>query len=211
MVHGGASATFSFLVETYRTEVEKTLSVWSLFDDGDLRRRPVDGDRRGRNALEHMVHQCASENGWFTNMLGIAVPGPVTPGEETRAAFVAHYAAAAAARLAALAGKDDAWWGETVAFFEQPRSRAWVMVRRIAHTAHHRGQQTVLLRLCGKALHSTYGPSADTGGLPKDQAPVVYPYPDLPTLLREEAPAGARRRQALPAAPQCAVTERPDA
>ncbi|MCA8975947.1 MAG: damage-inducible protein DinB [Planctomycetes bacterium] len=206
----GASGTFSFLVETYRTEVEKTLSVWSMFDEQDLARRPVSGDRRGRNAREHMVHQCVGENGWFANMLGIAVPGPVTPADETRAAFIACYAAAAAARLGALAVKDDAWWGETVAFFAEPRSRAWVMVRRIAHTAHHRGQQTVLLRLCGKALHSTYGPSADTGGLPKDQAPVVYPYPDLPTLLRQEGPTGARQKQALPAAPQRAVTERPD-
>lgn len=207
----GAGSTFSFLVETYRTEVEKTLSVWSMFGDGDLRRRPVAGDRRGRSALEHMVHQCASEHGWFTNMLGIAVAGPVTPTDETRAAFVAHYASAAAARLAALAAKDDAWWSGSVPFFGQPRSRAWVMVRRIAHTAHHRGQQTVLLRLCGRDLHSTYGPSADTGGLPKDQPQVVYPYPDLTTLLREEAPAGGRRQQALPLVPPRAVTERPDA
>ncbi|MFO1078144.1 MAG: DinB family protein [Planctomycetota bacterium] len=210
MVPGAASGTFAFLVETYRTEVEKTLSVWSMFDDGDLRRRPVDGDRRGRCLLEHMVHQCVGENGWFANMLGIAVPGPVTPAVETRAAFVASYAAAAAARLSALAEKDDAWWGGTATFFGEARSRAWIMVRRIAHTAHHRGQQTVLLRLVGKALHSTYGPTADTGGLPKDQAPIVYPYPDLPTLLREEAADGARRKRALPTAPARAVTERPD-
>jgi uncharacterized damage-inducible protein DinB len=26
-------------------------------------------------------------------------------------------------------------------------SRAWVMVRRIAHTAHHRGQQMAMLRM----------------------------------------------------------------
>ncbi|MFL5496629.1 MAG: DinB family protein, partial [Gemmatimonadales bacterium] len=32
------------------------------------------------------------------------------------------------------------------------RSRAWILVRRIAHTAHHRGQQTILLRQLGREL-----------------------------------------------------------
>lgn len=202
------SSTFAFLVDTYRTEVEKTLGVWSMADDADLHTRPRHGDRRGRNLHEHMVHQCMSENGWFTSMLGIEVAGPVLPAVETRGNFLAHYATVANARLVALRGKDDAWWATVVKFFGEDRSRAWVMVRRIAHTAHHRGQQTMLLRQAGKPLHSTYGPTADTGGLAKDQPPVVYPYPDVATLLREEA--GARHKQSLPAPVARALTERPD-
>lgn len=202
----GASL-FQFLVDTYRTEVEKTLSVWSMADDGDLATRPLAGDRRGRNLHEHMVHQCMSEHGWFTSMFGIEVPGAPLPVPETRGAFLAHYAAAAAARLRALETKDDAWWTTVVKFFGSDRPRTWIMVRRIAHTAHHRGQQTTLLRQNGKALHSTYGPTADTGGLAKDQPPVVYPYADTATLLREEA--GERRKQPLPAPVARAVTERP--
>lgn len=201
------SETYRFLVDTYRTEVEKTLSVWSMADDADLAVRPRDGDRRGRTLHEHMVHQCVSEHGWFRSMLGIDDGAPALPSEETRLAFLRHYAAAAAVRAAALATQPDAWWAAEVGFFGERRSRAWVMVRRIAHTAHHRGQQTQLLRSLGRALHSTYGPTADTGGLAKDQPPVVYPYPDLATLIAEEA--GARRKQPLPAPVERPVTERP--
>ena len=203
------SSTFAFLVDTYRTEIEKTLSVWSMVDDDVWHARPLEGDRRGRHFHEHMVHQCMSENGWFQSMLGIQVTETPLPTPETRAAFIAFYGQTAGARLAALQTKDDAWWQGLTKFFGEDRSRAWVLVRRIAHTAHHRGQQTMLLRQHGKALHSTYGPTADTGGLAKDQPPVVYPYADLPTLLREEA--GARRKQPLPEPVARALTERPDA
>ena len=97
--------------------------------------------------------------------------------------------------------------GEEVAFFEVERSRAWVMTRRIAHTAHHRGQQTTLLRQAGRSLHSTYGPTADTGGLMQNKAPVVYAYPDIDTLVSEEK--GARRKAELPGTGTKPVTERP--
>ena len=201
--------TYDFLVDSYATELEKTLSVWSLFEDALLRVRPQRGDRRGRNLHEHMVHQCMSEHGWFTGMFGITTAAPPLPTEETRIAFLRTYAACAQERLAALRTKDDAWWQEGVAFFEVPRPRTWIMVRRIAHTAHHRGQQTLLLRSHGVALYSTFGPTADTGGLAKDKPRVVYPYRDVATLLREEA--GARRKEPLPGVPDRPVTERPDA
>lgn len=201
-------STFAFLADTYATEIEKTLSVWCMAGEDDLRVRPRAGDRRGRTLREHMVHQCVSEDGWFASMLGVAVTGDVLPADETRDAFVAVYAAAAAQRLAALRAQDDAWWTGEVAFFDARRSRAWVVVRRIAHTAHHRGQQTALLRALGRPLHSTYGPSADTGGLGKDGADVIYPFADTAGLL-----AGViddALRQPLPPAVERAVTERPD-
>ena len=98
----------------------------------------------------------------------------------------------------ALRDKDDPWWEERVTFFEERRSRAWVMVRRIAHTAHHRGQQTALLRMLDCRLHSTYGPTADTGGLMQNKAPVIYAYPDLDTLLEGR---GLRWGQGAPSRP----------
>jgi len=205
------ASRYQFLVDTYRTEIEKVVSVWSQFDDRALRIRPAAGDRRGRSLLEHMVHQCQSEDGWFTSMFGIRAAETPLPAEETRAAFVQHYAACAGRRLAELAARDDAWWETVVPFFGEPRARTWIMVRRIAHTAHHRGQQTALLRARGQALYSTYGPSADTGGLAKDKPPVIYPYRDLPTLLQQEAPGAARQKQALPPLVSRPVTERPDA
>lgn len=200
------TSTFTFLVDTYRTEIQKTLSVWSMCDDAQLDVRPRQGDRRGRTLREHMVHQCVSENGWFSNILGIAVTDAPLPSEPTRLQFLQRYATDAGARLTQLASKDDPWWLAATKFFGEERNRAWVMVRRIAHTAHHRGQQTAMLRAFGAALHSTYGPSADTGGLPKDQPAVIYPYADMSTLLREEA--GTRRKQPLPPPASHPVTER---
>lgn len=202
---------YRFLVETYASERDKTLAMWSEFSDADLpvRPRPADsGDARGRSVLEHLVHQCVSENAWFVKMLGIDVGAPPLPAEESRLGFLRRYAVDSAGRLAALETRDDAWWEEEVAFFDVRRSRAWVVVRRIAHTAHHRGQQSALLRMLGRSLHSNYGPTADTGGLPASGGRTLYAYPTVEALLEGEAGGGAKA--ALPAAGAAPVTERPD-
>ncbi len=196
------------LVETYGTERLKTLSVWSEFTDEDLPVRPHPRDRRGRSVLEQMVHQCVSENLWFEEMLGIDVGAPPLPEREERVAFIRRYAEDSGRRLDALRSKDDVWWQGTVEFFDVSRSRAWVMIRRIAHTAHHRGQQTALLRMLGRELHSTYGPTADTGGLMQSRAPTIYAYRDLDALLEDAAASRARAR--LPGPGDVPVSERPD-
>lgn len=203
------ASRYAFLVDTYATEILKVLSVWSMAYEAHLDVRPRANDRRGRTLREQMIHQCQSEHGWFAGMLGITAPGEVLPADTTRLGFLRHYEAAATFRRAALAAKDDAWWETEVPFFEVRRPRTWIMVRRIAHTAHHRGQQTTLLRMDGRALHSTYGPTADTGGLPKDKPPVVYAYDDPAALLAGEALGG--RKRPLPPPAQRPVTERPDA
>lgn len=71
---------YDFLVETYASERLKVLATWSLFRDEDLSVRPRGGDRRGRSVLEHMVHQCVSENLWFRDMLGVDVGAAPLPG-----------------------------------------------------------------------------------------------------------------------------------
>lgn len=194
---------YQFLIDTYETERLKVLSVWSMFRDEDLPVRPHPADRRGRSVLEQMVHQCVSENLWFEKMLGIGVSVPPLPSPETRAGFIARYAEASRERLAALAQKPEAWWEQEVAFFDVRRSRAWVMVRRIAHTSHHRGQQMAVLRMLRRDVHSNYGPTADTGGLAANQARVVYAYPDEAALL-----AGGPKA-ALPGPAAKPATERP--
>ena len=199
---------YDFLVETYETERIKVLSVWSEFRDEDLTVRPRAGDSRGRSVREQMVHQCVSENLWFLNMLGIDVGGAPLPAQETRLEFIEKYAEDSRKRLAALKAKEEPWWEGNTRFFDVARSRAWVMVRRIAHTAHHRGQQMAMLRMLGRDLHSNYGPTADTGGLMQNQAPTIYAYDDVAALLAGELAGGAKRK--LPAAAGKAVTERPD-
>ena len=116
--------TYDFLIDSYATERVKVLSVWSEFDDGDLPVRPHPTDPRGRSVLEHMVHQCVSEDIWFRTMLGIDVGAPPLPRPETRLAFIERYAEDSVRRLEALRQTTDAWWQETTKFFDVERSRA---------------------------------------------------------------------------------------
>jgi uncharacterized damage-inducible protein DinB len=198
---------YDFLTETYETERIKVVSVWSEFRDEDLPSRPRAGDPRGRSVREHMVHQCVSEDLWFRNMLGIYVGAPPLPKQETLIEFMKQYAQDSGQRLAALREKDENWWEETTNFFDVPRSRAWVMVRRISHTAHHRGQQMAMLRMLGRDLHSNYGPTADTGGLMQNHAPTIYAYSSMDEAIRAEATGGSKTP--LPPASGKPVTERP--
>lgn len=195
---------YEFLVETYATERIKVVSVWSEFRDEDMPLRPNATDSRGRSLHEQMVHQCVSEDLWFRNMLGIDVGAPPLPKKETRMEFIQQYAADSGKRLAALQSKDEAWWEADAAFFDVRRSRAWIMVRRIAHTSHHRGQLMAMLRMLIRDIHSNYGPTADTGGLMANHAPTIYAYRNLEELLSEEA------KSKLPGSSDKAVTERPD-
>lgn len=199
---------YAFLIDTYASERTKVVSVWSEFQDQDLPARPRSGDPRGRSVHEQMVHQCVSEDLWFRNMLGIDVGAPPLPKPETRLEFMKRYAEDSGKRLAALREKDDLWWEGPANFFDVERSRAWVMVRRVAHTSHHRGQLMAVLRMLGRDIHSNYGPTADTGGLMKDHAPTIYAYQDLETLLVLEAGGGAKTP--LPPPSGKPVTERPE-
>src|SRR6202451_321655 len=197
---------YEFLVETYATERMKVVSVWSEFRDEDMAVRPRPDDARGRSVREQMVHQCVSEDLWFRNMLGIDVGAPPLPQPETRMDFIKRYAEDSGKRSAALQQKEEAWWEESTKFFEVQRSRAWVMVRRIAHTSHHRGQLMAMLRMLGRDLHSNYGPTADTGGLMQNHAPTIYAYESLEAMLTAEAEGGTKAK--LPGSGGKAVTER---
>jgi len=198
---------YAFLVETYASERLKTLSVWAMFDDADLEVRPHPNLARDRTFREHMVHQCLSEDKWFTTMFGIDVGAPPRPAEETRLAFIRRYAEDSGRRLDRLETRDADWWRQDVAFFDTTHSRAWIMVRRVAHTAHHRAEQSTLLRLLGRRVWSIYGPSVDTGGLPANGAPTIYAYPDVAALLAGESRGGAKA--SLPGPGPHPSTERP--
>lgn len=195
----------TFLLESYDTERLKTLSVWSSFADEDLRFRPAP---RARSPLEHLVHQCVSEDTWMRNMLGIQPDLPALPKEETRLAFLRHYATASEGRRELLQAKDAEWWTAATAFFDVTRSRAWVFLRRLTHSAHHRGQLTVYLRLLGRPVYSTYGPTADTGGLFLQHAPTLYRYASVERLLEAEE-SGGGEWPPLPGPGPAAPTERP--
>jgi uncharacterized damage-inducible protein DinB len=198
------SHAFSFFADTYETERIKILSVWSQFADADMGFRPAPPSR---TPLEHMVHQCVSEDAWMRTMLQIDTGMPPLPSPETRIGFLQHYAAVSGHRLELLRERAPDWFAEEVAFFDVRRSRAWILLRRISHSAHHRGQLTVYLRLLGRKLYSTYGPTADTGGLFQNQAQVIYRYETLEELLSAEEEGG--RDRPLPGHGTKSPTERP--
>ena len=196
---------YDFLVETYRTERIKTLSVWSQFSDDEMEYRP---EARARTPHEHMVHQCISEDNWMKKMLGVDTKESALPAIEGKLEFIKWYAKVSELRLKELSSKPDDWFEETTEFFEVSRSRAWVLTRRIVHTSHHRGQLSAYLRILGRDLYSTYGPSADTGGLPQNNAEVIYRYDSVDQLISEEEKGGSRL--ALPGPGSKKPTERPN-
>jgi uncharacterized damage-inducible protein DinB len=198
---------YDFLIETYDSERIKVVSAWSEFRDEEMPLRPRADDFRGRSVHEQMVHQCVSEDTWFKTMLGIDVGAPPLPKPETRLEFIKRYTEDSGKRLDVLRKKDEGWWQGDTTFFDVQRSRAWVMTRRIAHTAHHRGQQIAMMRMFWHDLHSHYGPTADTGGLMQNHAPTIYAYPNLSALIEGESAGGRKSR--LPGTGEKPVTERP--
>ena len=153
-------STYSFLLDTYETEILKTIGTWEGFPEQAMNFRPA---TKSRTVLEQFEHQLKSEGAWMRDMLGIDV-GEILPAAYTKRNFIEKYRTDASRRLEMLRQKPDAWWQETAQFFDVPRSRAWILVRRMNHTTHHRGQLVVYLRLLEQRVTSVYGPTADTSG-----------------------------------------------
>jgi uncharacterized damage-inducible protein DinB len=153
-------STYSFLTETYETEILKTIGTWEAFPEDSMNFRPAP---KSRTVLEQFEHQLKSEGAWMRDMLGIDV-GEILPREYTKRAFIEKYKVDATKRLGILRNKPDSWWEEETKFFDVPRSRAWIMLRRMTHSTHHRGQLIVYLRLLEQRVTSVYGPTADTDG-----------------------------------------------
>ena len=150
---------YGFVLDTYETEIMKITGIWRAFPDSAIGFRP---HPKSRSVLEHMEHQVESEERWMRTMLGIDIGDP-NPRERTRTGFIGKYSEDSRRRLEIMRSKPAARWEETTRFFDVDRSRAWVLLRRITHSAHHRGQLAVSLRLLGVPQPSVYGPSADTG------------------------------------------------
>lgn len=155
--HGG---TYAFFLDTYETEILKITGIWSAFPADSLSFRPAP---KSRSVLEQMEHQVQSEGRWMTAMLGIDTGDP-NPAQQTARGYIEKYGGDAARRLQILRSKSDDWWCETAQFFDVPRSRAWIFLRRLNHSTHHRGQLIVYLRILGARVPSVYGPTADTDG-----------------------------------------------
>ncbi|SRR5579872_3178235 len=159
-VPSAATPEFQHLLDTYAGEINKVASVWSAFDAADLDYRP---HPRASSVGEILKHQLLSERRFFGEFVGTPEPPPsqVLPTVITPETCTARLVELALPRLTFFARQPPAWWYARVPFFDAERQRIWIYWRRILHTAHHRTQLTVYLRLLDRKVPSTYGPTAD--------------------------------------------------
>jgi hypothetical protein len=150
------------LVDTYASETNKLASVWSELRDDQLEFRP---HTRSSSIRQILVHQILSERRFFAEFLGLAEPEPdvlLPPGNQPSVkAYVERVVGLARSRLLPLAAGDERFWLVEVPFFDVRRQRIWVFWRRVLHTAHHRAQVGICLRLLDAQVPATYGPTAD--------------------------------------------------
>ncbi len=155
-----AEPAFQHALDTYVSETNKVASVWRELRDADLSFRP---HPRSTTVGDILRHQLLSERRFFGEFIGAPEPAPVDilPPEMTVASAIERLVQLASARLGFLAPQRTEWWLARVPFFEVERERVWVFWRRVLHTAHHRTQLTVYLRMMDRSVPPTYGPTAD--------------------------------------------------
>jgi uncharacterized damage-inducible protein DinB len=155
-----ADARYQHLLDTYASECNKVVSMWREFGERDLEFRP---HPRSSSVGEIVKHQLLSERRFFGEFLLTPEPAPaaVLPASLSMASATQRFVELAVPRLKFLAAQPDEWWMTTVPFFDVQRHRAWIFWRRVLHTAHHRTQLSVYLRLMGRSVPSSYGPTAD--------------------------------------------------
>ena len=106
------------------------------------------------------VGEAAPDGGHLVGLAGVGVED-VLPAPLTVAAATTRLCDLALPRLSYLAAQPEPWWVVRVPFFDVERERIWIVWRRILHTAHHRTQLSVYLRLLDRRVPPTYGPTAD--------------------------------------------------
>jgi len=151
---------FQHLLKTYASEINKLNSVWSEFTEPDLSFKP---HPRSSTVGEIIEHELLSERRFFGEFLGLPeVPAnQVLPANRTPQSYASRMVDLSRSRLKFLAIQNEDWWLSVVPFFDVERERIWIFWRRVLHTAHHRAQLGVYLRILNRRVPSVYGPTAD--------------------------------------------------
>jgi uncharacterized damage-inducible protein DinB len=154
------ASAFQHAIDTYASESNKVVSVWECFNDADLPWRP---HPRSSTIAEILKHQLLSERRFFGEFLVTPEPAApdILPESLTVKSATCRFIELVRPRLPFLAAQEPQWWQARVPFFDVERERAGIFWRRVLHTAHHRTQLTVYLRLLDREVPSTYGPTAD--------------------------------------------------
>lgn len=155
-----STPVFQHLVDTYASETNKTAAVWRAFASDDLPWRP---HARSSTVEQILKHQLLSERRFFAEFLGSPEPpaADLLPPDASIETYSRRLVELASPRLVWLASLDQQQWLERRRFFDVERERIWIFWRRVLHSAHHRTQLTVYLRLLNKKVPSVYGPTAD--------------------------------------------------
>jgi uncharacterized damage-inducible protein DinB len=150
------------LAEIYASETNKVAGVWAELpaDALEFQAHPRSGTIR-----QILAHQLLSERRFFAEFIGLpeppveqVLPAGAAPALEL---YIERLVALARPRLTKLAEADERFWSDEVPFFDVRRQRIWIFWRRVLHTAHHRAQLGVYLRLLERRVPATYGPTAD--------------------------------------------------
>jgi uncharacterized damage-inducible protein DinB len=155
-----ANPLFQHLLDIYAGETDKVISVWRGFSDEDLGFRP---HPKSSTVADNLKHQLLSERRFFGEFVGTPEPpaDQVLPKTPTVAAYMQRMEELARPRLTFFAAQSADWWMADAPFFGLTRQRIWIFWRRVLHSAHHRTQLSVYLRLLDKPVISIYGPTAD--------------------------------------------------
>jgi uncharacterized damage-inducible protein DinB len=157
-----ATPLLQHLVDTYASETNKLASVWSELRDDQLEFRT---HSRSSSIRQILVHHILSERRFFAEFIGFPEPQPdrlLPQGEAPGAgAYIERAVSLSRARLPLLAAAAEEFWLTQVPFFDVRRERIWVFWRRVLHTAHHRAQVGIGLRLLEDPVPPTYCPTAD--------------------------------------------------
>jgi uncharacterized damage-inducible protein DinB len=152
----------------YEHEYQSTLKVLRAIPEDKVNFTPHEKMRSAGHLAWHIV---AIENLFGRGTLGdkIVVGGSrsLSP-PATIAAMIETYEKQHPEIVDAWKAFDESKWLEKIPFVK-PNGETWMELPRIvylqsallAHTIHHRGQLTVLLRLMGAKVPGVYGPSAD--------------------------------------------------
>ena len=175
-------------IDTYASEINKVYATWVQFSEAEMDYRP---HGKSTSVRDIMKHELLSQRRFFAEFLG----APEPPANEvlTATAYAERLVEMARPRLEFLARQAEAWWLAPARFFDVERQRIWIFWRRILHTAHHRTQLTVYLRLLDKPVPAIYGPTADVSWQGAD--PTLPPGPAAgtsPGRRGTQSPAGSK-------------------
>lgn len=167
-----SEAVFQHVLDIYASETNKVISTWRAFSDEDLAFRP---HPKSSSVEEICKHELLSGRRFFGEFLETPEPrgSTVLPATANVEAYCQRMLALVRRRLDFLASRSEEWWLSETKFFDVTRQRIWIFWRRVLHTAHHRTQLTVYLRLLDKAVPPTYGPTADVSWAGADPTDTV--------------------------------------